>query len=63
MSKPESIKVEPWADYPRQQYSIFSDDFVHDKLAVAKVNLKGSRSTVNIKETVSADKGGYALAD
>lgn len=49
MSKPESIKIEPWADFPRQSYSIFGDDFVHDKLFVTKVAAKGSRSTINIK--------------
>jgi hypothetical protein len=49
MSKPESIKVEPWSDYPRQSYSIINDDFVHDKLAVLKVAAKSEKSTVNIK--------------
>lgn len=62
-SKPESIKVEPWGDFPRQPYSIFTDDFVHDKLGVVKVNASSERATINIKETVAAEKGGYALSD
>jgi len=62
MSKPESIKVEPWTDFPRQAYSIVSDDFVHDKLGTVKLNAKGTRSTINIKAALSGDKG-YAVSD
>jgi len=58
MSKPESIKVEPWTDFPRQSYTIFTDDFVHDKLGVVKVNAKGEKSTANIKATLNVDKSG-----
>lgn len=58
MSKPESIKVEPWTDFPRQPTAFITDDFVHEKLAVLKVNSKNDRSTVNVKATVSADKTG-----
>lgn len=56
MSKPESIKIEPWTDFPRLPYTFISDDFVHDKLYTAKVNAKGGRSTVNLKASLSADK-------
>jgi hypothetical protein len=48
-SKPNSIKVEPWTDFPRQSYSIHGDDFCHSKPFVAKFTAKGSRSTLNIK--------------
>lgn len=48
-AKPISIKVEPWTDFPKQAYSIHSDDFVHTKPFVAKFAAKGSRSTLNIK--------------
>lgn len=48
-AKPVSIKVEPWTDFPKQSYSIQSDDFVHTKPFVAKFTAKGSRSTLNIK--------------
>ena len=48
-SKPTSIKVEPWADFPKQSYSIHGDDFCHSKPFVAKFAAKGSRSTLNIK--------------
>lgn len=36
MSKPESVKNDKWTDFPRQSYSILSDDFCHDKTFVAK---------------------------
>jgi hypothetical protein len=62
MSKPESIKVDPWTDFPRQPYSFLTDDFVHDKLFVAKVNAKGEKSTVNIKASVSEEKAKSADA-
>lgn len=48
-SKPNSIKVEPWTDFPRQSYSIHGDDFVHTKPFVAKFTAKGLKSTLNIK--------------
>ena len=63
MSKPESIKIEPWTDFPRQSYSIITDDFCHEKLATVKVNAKGSRSTVNVKASANYDKGNYAISD
>lgn len=63
MSKPESIKVDPWTEWPRQSYSLINDDFVHDKLATFKVNAKGSKSTVNLKANIKADKGGLKLSD
>jgi len=63
MSKPESIKVDPWTDFPRQPYSLFTDDFVHDKLLTLKVNSKNDKSTVNIKATLTADKGAPTISD
>jgi hypothetical protein len=62
MSKPESIKVEPWTDFPRQPYSFISDDFVHDKLGTVKLNAKSNLSTINIKAALSGEKG-YAVSD
>jgi hypothetical protein len=63
MSKPESIKVEPWSDFPRQSYSLITDDFVHDKPLVVKLNAKGEKSTANIKATVSSDKESLKISD
>lgn len=63
MSKPESIKIEPWSDFPNYSDKIFSDDFVHNSFFVAKVAAKGSRSTINIKETVTNKAGAFSLAD
>lgn len=63
MSKPESIKIDPWTDFPRYSYSIISDDFVHDKLATVKVNSKGDKSTFNVKLNVKSDKAGSSVSD
>lgn len=63
MSKPESIKVDPWTDFPRQSDSIITDDFCHDKLATLKVNAKGSRSTANIKASIAQGKSGFEVND
>lgn len=63
MSKPESIKIQPWTDFPKQPYSLFTDDFCHDKLVTVKVNSKGEKSTVNVKANISADKSGPVLSD
>lgn len=63
MSKPESIKIEPWTDFPRQPYSLFTDDFVHDKLLTLKVNSKNEKSTVNVKTNVNVDKGTPSISD
>jgi hypothetical protein len=63
MSKPESIKIEPWTDFPRLSFTFINDGFVHDKLAVFKVNTKGGKSTANIKVSVSEDKNGRSVSD
>lgn len=63
MSKPQSVKVDPWSDWPKQPYSFINDDFVHDKTFTAKVNAKGTKSTANFKASVTQDKSGFKLAD
>lgn len=60
--KPESIKVEPWAEFPRQAYSFITDDFVHKDPYTLKVNANSDKATVQIKETVTKDKG-YKVND
>jgi hypothetical protein len=62
MSKPDSIKVEPWVDFPRQPYSLAHDDFLHEKLAILKINAKGQTSTVNAKASLSKAKE-YEVSD
>lgn len=59
MSKPFSIRVEPWASFDRQSYSIFTDDFVHEKLLTVKVNQKPSKATINLKEQVAKKGDNY----
>ena len=63
MSKPESIKIDPWVGFPRQSYSIIDDDFCHEKNFVAKFAAKTAKSTINIKETVNSKKGAWSVAD
>lgn len=55
--------MDPWTDFPRLAYTFVFDDFVHDKLFVAKVNAKGVKSTVNLKASISHDKGGLSTSD
>jgi hypothetical protein len=63
MSKPESIKIDPWTDFPSQPYSIIGDNFVHSKLFTFKVNSKGEKSTFNVKVNASHEKGSTSLTD
>lgn len=63
MSKPESVKIDPWTEFPRQSFSLLTDDFVHDKLFTLKVNSKGEKSTVNFKANVKGEKGAFKLSD
>ena len=56
MSKPFSIRTEPWASFDQQSYNIVSDDFVHDKILTVKVNHKPLRGTLNLKNQI-AKKG------
>lgn len=44
--------MEPWADFPKQPYSLFTDDFVHGKITF-KLNAKGPKSSANIKLTIN----------
>jgi hypothetical protein len=62
MSKPESIKVEPWADFPKQPYALFTDDFVHGKIAF-KLNAKGPKSSANIKLAVNHQEASRNLQE
>ena len=63
MSKPESIKIDPWVGFPRQPYSIIDDDFCHEKPYVEKVAIKSNKATVNIKGTVTKKSGNWNVAD
>jgi hypothetical protein len=51
MSKPFSMRVEPWSSFDQQSYNIFTDDFFHEKLFTLRVNQRSmdSESAVNIK--------------
>lgn len=55
MSKPESIKVDPFLSFPSQPFSIFKNDFITSNAWTFKANAKGSRSTLNLKECLTCD--------
>lgn len=57
--EPFSTKSEPFTEWQKQPYSFITDDFSHEKPFVTKFNASTSRSSLKIKETVSAKKGGY----
>jgi hypothetical protein len=63
MTEPLSTKVEPFSDFTKQPYSIFTDDFCHEKLFVLKPTIKNDRSILKVKETVTLKKGAYNLAE
>lgn len=63
MSEAKSSKCEPYCDFPKQPYSIITDDFCHEKLLVVKPTLKTTRSIIKLKETVTYKKGAFSLAD
>ena len=59
MSKPNSFKVEPWTAFPRDSYSILTDDFVHEKLLTVKVAAKANKGTINLKNQIVAKSDNY----
>jgi hypothetical protein len=63
MTEPQSIKTEPYCDFPRQSYSFVTDDFCHEKNFVAKFTAKTARSVLKIKEAVSQKKDSWSVAD
>lgn len=63
MTEPQSIKNEPFADFPRQSYSIIGDDFCHDKLLTIKPSVKTTKSVLKLKEVVSSKNGKLSFAD
>ena len=63
MTEPQSIKTEPFCDFPRQAYSIINDDFCHEKNFVAKVSAKTAKSVIKIKEAITNKKNTWAVAD
>lgn len=59
MSKPHSFKCEPWTAFPRDSYSIITDDFIHEKLLTVKVASKTEKGTINLKNQVVAQGDNY----
>jgi hypothetical protein len=52
MSKPFSVRTEPWTSFDKQSYWVFTDDFVHNKLLTVKMNVKSAKGTVNLKNSL-----------
>ena len=63
MAEPESIKVEPFTEFPRLPYSIINDDFCHEKNFVGKITSKSDKSTIKIKEAITNKKGAWGTAE
>jgi hypothetical protein len=63
MAKANSFKSEPWTALEKGEWSIFEDDFVHDKLFTLKGTRKSVTSTVAIKETLTQKEGKISTAD
>lgn len=63
MTEPQSIKTDPYTDFPRQPYTIITDDFCHEKFLVVKPTLKTQKSVIKLKETISEKKGKIGFAD
>jgi hypothetical protein len=63
MAKANSFKSEPWTALEKGEWSIFDDDFVHDKLFTLKGTRKSSTSTVSLKETLTQKEGRISTAD
>ena len=63
MTEPQSIKNEPFTDFPRQAYSIINDDFCHEKNVVTKISAKTSKSVIKIKESITNKKDKWSVAD
>lgn len=59
MSKPFSVRTEPWSSFDKQSYSIFTDDFVHEKLLTVKVNQKPLGGTINLKNQITKKENTY----
>lgn len=49
MSKGYSYKNEPWLGFEKGNFSIFSDDFVHDKTLVIKAKVENEKGGANVK--------------
>lgn len=53
MSQPQSVKAEPWSDFPKQPYSLFTDNFPHEKKLTLKINATGSKNTSSAKAKIA----------
>lgn len=57
MAKANSFKNEPWTSFERGSYSVFTDDFISDKL-IHKFSKKSANSTIEFKETFNLHQDG-----
>lgn len=53
MTEPQSTKTEPYCEFPKQAYSILTDDFCHEKFLVLKPTIRSNQSIFKLKETVN----------
>lgn len=63
MAKANSFKSEPWTALEKGEWSIFEDDFVHEKLFTLKATRKSPTSTIALKETLTQKDNKISTAD
>lgn len=63
MAKPFSFRTEPWVSLDKCADSIFSDDFVHDKLLTVKTTHISTKGTANLKATLSQSGDEFKVAE
>lgn len=63
MAKANSFKSEPWTALEKGTYSIFTDDFVNDKLLTIKATKKSDLSTISLKETLTQREDRISTAE
>jgi hypothetical protein len=63
MTEPLSTKVEPFTNFTKQEFTIFYDEFCHERLFVWKSIIKNDRSILKLKETVTLKNGVYNFVE
>lgn len=63
MAKANSFKSEPWSALEKGTYSIFTDDFVNEKLITIKATKKSALSTISLKETLTQREDKISTAE
>jgi hypothetical protein len=52
MSKPESMKADPWTSFPEESYNSLMDDFISLNAFTIKITQTPFRGKVNLKQKI-----------